>query len=78
MGYLLVMSVWVARVRASRQGPLRPIATEMLTESVDQIRVTIGAEKGCDRKKFAKDLRSQQITPQVARKQRPDIDGHII
>jgi IS5 family transposase len=53
----------------------REAATEMLAESVDRVRATVGADKGYDCKQFVKDCRSREITPHVAQKQRSAVDG---
>jgi transposase len=53
----------------------REAATEMLTESVDRVRATVGADKGYDCKQFVKDCRSREITAHVAQKKHSAIDG---
>jgi transposase len=64
-----------ARVTQATGTCEREAATEMLAESVDRVRATVGADKGYDCKQFVKDCRSREITPHVAQKQRSAVDG---
>ena len=49
-------------------------AVAMVEEIPGQHRVTLGADKGYDRKDFAQELRDHQVTPHIARKQTSIID----
>jgi hypothetical protein len=49
-------------------------AVAMVEEIPGQHRVTLGADKGYDRKGFVQELRDHQVTPHIARKQTSIID----
>jgi len=49
-------------------------AVAMVEEIPGQQRVTLGADKGYDRKEFVQELRDHQVTPHIARKQTSIID----
>ena len=49
-------------------------AVAMVEEIPGQHRVTLGADKGYDRKDFVQELRDHQVTPHIARKQTSIID----
>jgi len=49
-------------------------AVAMVEEIAGQQRITLGGDKGYDRKEFVQELRDHQITPHIARKQTSIID----
>ena len=49
-------------------------ALAMAAEIVGQHRVTLGADKGYDRKELVRELRTYQVTPHIARKMHSAID----
>ena len=49
-------------------------AVAMVEEIPGQHRVTLGADKGYDRKDFVQELRDHEVTPHLARKQTSIID----
>ncbi len=53
-------------------------AVAMVEEIPGQHRVTLGADKGYDRKDFVQELRDHQVTPHIARKQTSIIDERTI
>jgi transposase len=58
------------------QGRAEPqAAVAMVEEIAGQHRVTLGADKGYDRKEFVQELRDHQVTPHIACKQTSIIDA---
>ncbi len=53
-------------------------AVAMMEEIPGRHRVTLGADKGYDRKDFVQELRDHQVTPHIARKQTSIIDERTI
>jgi transposase len=49
-------------------------AVAMVEEIAGRQRITLGADKGYDRKEFVQELRDHQVTPHIARKQTSIID----
>jgi transposase len=49
-------------------------AVAMVEEIASQQRITLGGDKGYDRKEFVQELRDHQVTPHIARKQTSIID----
>ena len=58
------------------QGRAEPQAAVAMVEEIPgHYRVTLGADKGYDRKEFVQELRDHQVTPHIARKQTSIIDA---
>ena len=58
------------------QGRAEPQAAVAMVEQIPgQHRVTLGADKGYDRKEFVQELRDHQVTPHIACKQTSIIDA---
>jgi transposase len=53
-------------------------AVAMVEELPGQQRVTLGADKGYDRKEFVQELRDHQVTPHIARKPTSIIDDRTV
>jgi transposase len=68
----LVINTRVTRATGTCE---REAATEMLSESVNRVGATVGADKGYDCKQFVNACRSQRITAHVAQKHHSAIDG---
>ena len=69
-GMALNACVTLAQGRAEPQA-----AVAMVEEIAGQYRVTLGADKGYDRKEFVQELCDHQVTPHIARKQTSIIDA---
>jgi len=68
-GLAVNSSVTLAEGRAEPQA-----AVTMVEEIPGQHRITLGADKGYDRKEFVQELRDHQVTPHLARKPTSIID----